>query len=63
LLPLYYACDYEKPKNFRQVNKIFNYKVDSDIPLTNDCDTLLIKDCSIEIHSKDHKIIDIFIVA
>jgi hypothetical protein len=63
LLPLYYACDYEKPKNFKQVNKIFSYKVDSDIPLTSDSDTLLIKDCNVEIHSKDSKIVDIFIVA
>ena len=63
LLPLYYACDYEKPKNFRQVNKIFSYKVDSDVPLTSKEDTILLKDCNVEIHSKDNKIVDIFIVA
>lgn len=63
LLPTYYACDYEKPKILKQVNKIFCYKIDSDIPLTSDNDTLLIKNCSVEIHLKDNKIINIFIVA
>ena len=63
LLPLYYACDYEKPKNFRQVNKVFNYKNDFDVPLTSEEDTILVRDCSVEIHSKDNKIVDIFLVA
>lgn len=63
LLPIDYACDYDKPKIFRRVNKVFSYKCDIDKPLTNDCDNLLLSDCNIEIHLDKSKLVDIFIVA
>jgi hypothetical protein len=63
LLPIEYACDYDKPKVFRRVNKVFNYKCDIDKPLTKDDDNLLVSDCNIEIHLDKSKLVDIFIVA
>ena len=63
LLPIEYACDYDKPKVFRRVDKIFNYKCDIDKPLTKDDDNLLVSDCNIEIHLDKSKLVDIFIVA
>ncbi len=63
LLPIEYACDYDKPKVFRRVNKVFNYKCDIDKPLTKDDDNLLLSDCNIEIHLDKSKLVDIFIVA
>jgi len=64
LLPIEYACDYnKKPKFLRQVNKVFSYKCDINKPLTKDNDWLLLSDCSIEIHLDKTYIIDIFIVA
>ena len=64
LLPIQYACDYNKiPEFLREVNKVFSYKCDIDKPLTNDCDNLLVSDCDIEIHLDKNKIVDIFIVA
>jgi hypothetical protein len=63
LLPIEYACDYDKPKVFRRVNKIFNYKCDIDKPLTKEDDNLLLSDCNIEIHLDKSKLVDIFIVA
>ena len=63
LLPIEYACDYDKPKVFRRVDKVFNYKCDIDKPLTKDDDNLLVSDCNIEIHLDKSKLVDIFIVA
>ncbi len=63
LLPIEYACDYDKPKVFRKVDKVFNYKCDIDKPLTKDDDNLLVSDCNIEIHLDKSKLVDIFIVA
>jgi hypothetical protein len=63
LLPIEYACDYNKPKVFRRVNKVFNYKCDIDKPLTKEDDNLLLSDCNIEIHLDKSKLVDIFIVA
>jgi hypothetical protein len=63
LLPIEYACDYDKPKVFRRVNKVFNYKCDIDKPLTKEDDNLLLSDCNIEIHLDKSKLVDIFIVA
>jgi len=63
LLPIDYACDYDKPKIFRRVNKVFSYKCDIDKPLASDEDFLLISDCGIEIHLNKDRIIEIFIVA
>lgn len=63
LLPIEFACDYDKPKVFKRVNKIFNYKCDIDKPLTKDDDNLLVSDCSVEIHLDKNKLVDIFIVA
>ena len=63
LLPIEYACDYDKPKIFRRVNKVFSYKCDIDKPLTNKPDDILLKHCNIEIHLDKDKIVDIFIVA
>ena len=63
LLPIDYACDYDKPKIFRRVNKVFSYKCDIDKPLASDEDFLKVSDCGIEIHLDKDKIIDIFIVA
>jgi hypothetical protein len=63
LLPIEYACDYDKPKIFRRVNKVFNYKCDIDKPLTKEDDNLLLSDCNIEIHLDKSKLVDIFIVA
>lgn len=63
LLPIEYACDYDKPKIFRRVNKVFSYKCDIDKPLTNEPDDILLKHCNIEIHLDKDKIVDIFIVA
>ena len=63
LLPIEFACDYDKPKVFKRVNKIFNYKCDIDKPLTKDDDNLLVSDCSVEIHLDKCKLVDIFIVA
>ena len=63
LLPIDYACDYDKPKIFRRVNKVFSYKCDIDKPLASDEDFLRVSDCGIEIHLDKDKIIDIFIVA
>ena len=31
--------------------------------LTSEEDTILVKDCNVEIHSRDNKIVDIFLVA
>ena len=63
LLPIEFACDYNKPKIFRRVNKVFNYKCDIDKPLTKEDDNLLLSDCNIEIHLDKSKLVDIFIVA
>jgi len=63
LLPIEYACDYDKPKVFRRVDKVFNYKCDIDKPLTKEDDNLLLSDCNIEIHLDKSKLVDIFIVA
>jgi len=63
LLPIEYACDYDKPKVFRRVDKVFNYKCDIDKPLTKNDDNLLVSDCNIEIHLDKSKLVDIFIVA
>ena len=63
LLPIEYACDYDKPKVFRRVNKVFNYKCDIDKPLTKEDDNLLLSYCNIEIHLDKSKLVDIFIVA
>ena len=63
LLPIEYACDYDKPKVFRRVNKVFNYKCNIDKPLTKEDDNLFISDCNIEIHLDKSKLVDIFIVA
>jgi len=63
LLPIEYACDYDKPKVFRRVDKVFNYKCNIDKPLTKDNDNLLLSDCNIEIHLDKSKLVDIFIVA
>jgi hypothetical protein len=64
LLPIEYACDYElEPSFLRQVNKVFSYKCNIHMPLTNDCNNLLVSDCGIEIHLNNREIIDIFIVA
>jgi len=64
LLPIEYACDYnKKPEFLRQVNKVFSYKCDINEPLNKDCDNLLVSDCGIEIHLDKNKIVDIFIVA
>ena len=63
LLPIEYACDYDTPKVFRRVDKVFNYKCDIDKPLTKDDDNLLVSDCNIEIHLDKSKLVDIFIVA
>jgi hypothetical protein len=63
LLPIEYACDYDKPKVFRRVNKVFNYKCDIDKPLTKEDDNLFISDSNIEIHLDKSKLVDIFIVA
>ena len=63
LLPIEYACDYDKPKVFRRVNKVLNYKCNIDKPLTNDSDNLLLSDCNVEIHLDKSKLVDIFIVA
>ena len=64
LLPIEYACDYnKKPEFLRQVNKVFSYKCNIEKPLTKDSDNLLVSDCDIEIHLDKTKIVDIFIVA
>jgi len=63
LLPIYYASDYDKPILMRKVNQIFSYKNNYDLPLTNEKNSILLKDCGIEIHSHNKEIKDIFIVA
>ena len=64
LLPIEFACDYDKkPEFLRRVNKVFSYKCDIDKPLARDEDFLLVSDCGIEIHLDKDKIVDIFIVA
>jgi len=47
----------------RKVNQIFSYKNNYDLPLTNEKNSILLKDCGIEIHSHNKEIKDIFIVA